>query len=345
MALVEASLAPVLQHLNGGLLERKRLFITGGTGFFGFWLISALAALRRQGVGVSAGVLSRHPDRFLSKHRQFRDAGWLSFIAGDVASFRFADASFDFVLHAAADASAQAERDRLALFDTIVSGARRVLDFALHCGAKRILLVGSGAQYGQPPAPASRFHEDATFACDTTRAHSAYGEAKRASEVLAAIYRERYGLETVCGRCFAFLGPELPLTGSFAIGNFIHDALHAGEIVVNGDGSPLRSYLYGADLAVWLLKALVAGEAGAAYNVGSDREISVGDLAHLVRDTVCPLKPVVVRGGGAASNEPRPRYVPSIERARGDLQLDVWTPLARAIDLTARYAACDPGSA
>jgi len=137
----------------------------------------------------------------------------------------------------------------------------------------------------------------------------------------------------VIARCFAFVGPDLPLNVHFAIGNFIRDALTADAITVSGDGTPLRTYLHQSDLAHWLLTLLVHGRPGQVYNVGSDEVISIAALAHLVRDILAPDKPVYILGQldpSAARN----RYVPDIRKAQQELGLSVTVPLAEAIRRT-----------
>jgi UDP-glucuronate decarboxylase len=141
----------------------------------------------------------------------------------------------------------------------------------------------------------------------------------------------------VIARCFAFVGRDLPLDVHFAIGNFIRDALYAQEIVVSGDGSAVRSYMDQRDLATWLLALLERGQAGQAYNVGSDDEISIRELANLVREVLAPTKPVKIAGNAAAGNF-RSRYVPSIDKAQRELRLRLTFPLREALLETAHHA-------
>ena len=116
------------------------------------------------------------------------------------------------------------------------------------------------------------------------------------------------------------MGPDLPLDAHFAVGNFIRDALTADSITVAGDGTPLRTYLDQSDLAHWLFSLLFQGLSGEAYNVGSDKIISIADLAHLVRDVLAPEKSVKILGNpapGTACN----RYIPDISKAATRLGL------------------------
>ncbi|HEY8025383.1 MAG TPA: NAD(P)-dependent oxidoreductase [Burkholderiaceae bacterium] len=337
--IIDLGLVPVLTHLNTSalaVLAGTNIFITGGTGFFGLWLLSALDHLNRQGARIRATVLSRDPARFLQSQPYWATRDWLAFHRGNVRDFAFPQERYDLLIHAATDTSVAAQANPMEIFADIVDGTRHVLDFAVQSGIKRTLLTSSGAVYGPQPADISHITEDARFACAPESAASAYGEAKRAMELLGTLYHAKYGLESVIARCFAFAGPGLPLDGHFAIGNFINDALYADAIMVKGDGTPLRSYLYGADLSVWLLTLLAIGKPAYPYNVGSDQAVSIAGLADTVRDVVAPEKTCNISARpvqGAA----RQQYLPAIERCRNELGLDVWTPLKRAIELAAAY--------
>jgi nucleoside-diphosphate-sugar epimerase len=152
------------------------------------------------------------------------------------------------------------------------------------------------------------------------------------------LYAQGSGLEPKIARCFAFVGPYLPLDIHYAIGNFIRDALRGGPIVVQGDGTSYRSYLYAADLAIWLWTILMSGRACRPYNVGSDQSISVGNLANAVRDLVNPKAAVVVSHLPDPASHPA-RYVPRVQRASTELGLGQSYSLDNSIQLTARWTA------
>ena len=317
-------------------LAGRHLLLTGGTGFFGLWLLALLDQLNQQGAELEVTVVSRNPVRFLDSQPHYRDRTWLRWLADDVRDLRkIPGRPVDLILHAAGDTSAAAHTKSLEIFETILNGARRILDLALYSNARRILLTGSGAQYGALPAGIA-VTESYTGSCVSNSASSAYGEAKRAQEALAAIYAQDHGLEAVMTRCFAFAGQGLPLDGHFAIGNFVRDALRADAIVLNSAGEAVRSYLHGADLAAWLLFILVKGKAGEAYNVGSDQAISIADLAVRIGQRLAPHKTIQILGQPGAPSV-RSWYVPDIGKARS-LGLNVWTDLDTSIDSMATWA-------
>jgi nucleoside-diphosphate-sugar epimerase len=336
MEILNNSLSIVIPKVNLKDLNKKRIFITGGTGFFGIWLLSALRMLNEQGISVEVCVLSRNPNNFLSRYPQFIGASWLSFVEGNVRDFQIPEKEFDYLLHAATETSSSAHANPEMIFDDIVLGTRQVLHLAQKCGVSRILLISSGAVYGPQPPGMTHQPDESMLACNPLLPASAYGEGKRAMELMGAMLQDRTGIESVVARCFAFCGPALALYGHFAIGNFVRDALFGKQITVQGDGTPMRSYLYGADLAVWLLHLLLKGKGGVSYNVGSDQALSIRELAFLVRDTLAPGKTVELMHQADSKSQMRHYYVPAITRAR-ELGCQPWTSLQDAIALTGEY--------
>lgn len=340
VALLDANVDALLPRLDLRKLHGQRIFITGGTGFFGLWLLTALRILRLRQVQVQACVLTRDPSAFLARYGQFRDQAWLDFVRGNVRDFTFPDQPFDLVLHAATETTMAAHADAARMFDDILLGTRRTLDMAQHCGARRILLISSGAVYGPQPPGLLHQPEDSLQACSPLLPGSAYGEGKRVMELLGAICQQRTGIESVVARCYAFGGAGLPLDGHFALGNFVRDALYREQITVLGDGMALRSYLHGADLALWLLGLLLHAAPGQTYHVGSDEAWSIRDLALKVRDVLAPGKPVrITQAAGSAVGI---SYVPAISRARA-LGLAPWTSLTDSLRHMASYERCRAG--
>ena len=319
-------------------LRGQRIFITGGTGFFGCWLLESFAwANTKLNLKAQVVVLSRNPEAFAQKAPHLAGDKAISFHTGDVRDFQFPSGSFSHVIHAATEASAKLNAENpVLMLDTIVEGTRRTLDFAVKCGAKKFLLTSSGAVYGKQPPKLTHIPEDYPGAPDPLDPASAYGEGKRMAELLCASYHRQRGLETKIARGFAFVGPYLLLDIHFAIGNFIRDALRSGPIYVNGDGTPYRSYLYAADLAIWLWTLLFRAPSGRAYNVGSEEGLPIREVARLVAEAFSPPCPLHV-AREVVPGQTLERYVPSTQRAWIELGLKPTVDLCEAVQKTIRW--------
>ncbi|MDA8117428.1 MAG: NAD(P)-dependent oxidoreductase [Actinomycetota bacterium] len=321
---------PLWEDLRG-----ERLFVTGGTGFFGCWLLESFVwANQELALGASVTVLTRDPMAFSRKAPHLANHPSVRLHTGEVRSFEILEGSFSHVIHAATEASEPLNRQQpFEMFDTIIGGTRHTLEFARAAGARRLLLTSSGAVYGPQAPDLARVSEEYAGAPNVADPAAAYGEGKRAAEMQCVLSSRAFGLEAKIARCFAFVGPYLPLDTHFAIGNFIRDALTGGPIVVHGGGMPCRSYMYAADLAVWLWTILFAGASMRPYNVGSEVAVDLADLAALVA-RIAGLKSGVEVRGEADRAGAGMRYVPSTRRAQAELGLREWTSLEAGIGKT-----------
>jgi nucleoside-diphosphate-sugar epimerase len=318
-------------------LKDKTVFITGGTGFFGIWLLkSLLFANNKLQLNAKIVVLTRSSQRFLNKFPELVGIKELHFVDGDVKDFAHPSFQVHYIIHAAAETSSKLNiEEPLAMLDTIVQGTRHVLNYAVACKADGVLFISSGAIYGKQPSEITHIAEDFCGAPFTNDIGSAYGEGKRMAELLCTFYHKQYALNIKIARCFAFIGPYLPLDGSFAIGNFIKDILDEKDITVKGDGRPVRSYMYVADLCIWLWTMLFNGNNVYPYNVGSEEAYTLAQIASLVAQN--NGSKVIIQDGNTLSLSATSRYVPSIERARKDLDLQVGIDLKNAIKKTIEY--------
>lgn len=316
-------------------LAGARLFITGGTGFIGRWMLEALRdANQRLGLGIEAVILTRNPAAFAAKAPHLGNYPPFNFVGGDVLNLSMIGEEFSHVIHAATDASADLnENDPLRMFETVVTGTRRALDLAVEARAERFFFLSSGAVYGGQPWEVEHVAEDWLGGPDLQSNRSAYAEGKRAAEMLCTIYAKQFELNIINARIFALLGPLLTLDIHFAAGNFICDALARRTVRVIGAGTAVRSYLYAADLTVWLWTMLLRAERGAVYNVGSEEAVSVADLAR---------RTATLLGDGAFEvlGKPDPgwnpgRYVPSTAKIRRELGVKAKVDLDEAIRRTA----------
>ena len=298
----------------------KRLFITGGTGFFGKSILDyRLRHPEWEWAKAEWVVLSRTPDRFVASCPKLANQVGVSFVAGDVRDFAFPKGSFNAIVHAATSAVTTLSDEEM--ISVIVDGARHVVEFAKAAGCQTLLFTSSGAVYG--PRTSLSCEEDG---CAPT---TAYGKGKLEAEKLLV----DSGLDVKIARCFAFVGAYLNRGIQYAIGNFMQNCIDGNPIVINGDGTPLRSYLYADDLVESLFAILERGESGRPYNVGSDREVSIRELAETVRTVLGSKSEIVVKGTPVPGAKPSV-YVPNIDRARNELGLEVKVALEDSIRLS-----------
>ena len=296
----------------------KRIFITGGTGFFGKSMLDyRLRHPEWEWAKAEWVVLSRSPKRFIEANPKLAKQPAVSFVSGDIRDFVFPEGHFDSIIHAATSAVTTLSDDEMT--SVILDGVKRIAEFAKVAQCKTILFTSSGAVYGPRTEPSSEDDE-----CNPT---TAYGKGKLAAEKFLI----DSGFDVKIARCFAFVGPYLPRTIHFAIGNFMQDCLDGHDIVIKGDGTPLRSYLYSDDLVEWLFTILAHGESGRPYNVGSDEGMSIKVLAEKVCSVLCGGNIVVM---GKPTGAPPSVYVPNISRARKELGLRISISLDNAIKMS-----------
>jgi dTDP-glucose 4,6-dehydratase len=242
----------------------------------------------------------------------------------------------DFAIHAANTASPrEIADDPVGIARMVVEGSERVFAIAAAAGARRVLQLSSGSVTGAHYAPCAPLAEDdpGVPSGDTPAGMLALGK-RDAERALLADAGKPGAPGVVFARGFALCGPWLPLDSDFAFGNFLGEAMRGAPVVVSGDGTPVRSYLYSSDMVVWLWTLLLRGMNGRAYNVGSGRPVTIRELAHRVA--------ALLGGTVEVRRAPAPGarahwHVADTSRARLELGLDEVMPLDDAIVRTAQW--------
>ncbi len=323
----------IKENLNDEIqnFNEKKILITGGTGFFGMNLVKTFKYfVENEGLKCEIFILSRNAKDVKIKNKEFNDLPYLHFTNHDISKPIFLKNDIDFVIHCATSASKEINDNHFdEMSKTIINGTINVLDFCVQKKAK-LLFISSGAVNG---INESNIKINPTYYSpyNPLDGNYTYHLGKIFAENLCYNYSLKFNLEVKIARCFAFVGPFLPLKKHFAIGNFINSVLDKKQIIIKSKGASIRSYLYSADLVIWLFKTLINGQNLKPYNIGSSEEISILDLATLV--SKFGDKEVLVEG-----NKENPTfYVPNIDETLFDLKISNFFDINTSISKTFQW--------
>lgn len=297
-------------------LDKKVIILTGATGFFGTWLLSLFEILNDLGLQIKVIAISRNPEAYLIKESRFRDATWLRWHTCDLTeltpTLACADHS-DYIIHAATDTSPEARATPAKLFWSITDSWRSILALAKKTHCRRVLLISSGAVYGKITEHGAR--ESDLSMINFSQAPNPYAFGKQVCEQSAWLENGNKNLDIIVTRCFSFIGPGLPLNQGYAAGNFVWDIAMGQDIRIKSDGKAVRSFLHPCDLVIWLITILLKGEQKEIYNVGSEKTITIADLANLIRNVLKSPMQVIIEGG-RSTGIGADIYFPQTKKAR-----------------------------
>ena len=317
-------------------LRNSCILVTGGTGFVGTWVAELCTFLNDEhGFNTRILLLSRNPHTLEGAAPHLVQRKDVALIAKDVRSIIDIPGDVEWIIHAAGtpDNSIHAS-DPLRVMQVIGQGLGAVLDSASRLTQlKRIMNVSSGLVYGQQPLDVERLSETSFYGFNCASVGSIYAEAKRFAESLCSAFRNIQRLPIIITRPFAFIGPYQRLDRPWAINNFMRDTLMGGPIRILGDGQTVRSYMYAAEMAWWMLCLLVKGASGASYNVGSPHGISLLDLAGKILQS-CGGTQAILTSQTQGFSAKRSRFVPDVGLAERSLGLKVRMDLDGAIRRT-----------
>jgi nucleoside-diphosphate-sugar epimerase len=323
----------VARKLEG--LAGHTLLVTGGAGFLGSWICELVHYLNRvDKAGIKLFVVDRDRERFAQRLPHLVKDEAIEFIRCDIRSLVEMPREVNYVIHAAATPDNRFHASSpIETMTSIAEGTANALRAANRVSNLIKFVNVSASTIYAPNTQGQRISESAPGLALSLKSAFAYSEAKRYAEVLCSAARSEARIPVVTVRPFTFCGAYQELDSPWVLNNFINDALHQRPIRILGDGMSVRSLMYGADLACWMLVIMLQADSGQVFNVGSENGETVGELARRVADCFSPV-PMILINTSLAGHTENSRLVPDVSAAKSQFGLEIYTDLERAISKT-----------
>lgn len=267
----------------------RTVLISGANGFVPAYMVETLLHLndtKRAGIRVVALVRNfERAKRRLGPHLHRSD---LMVTVQDVREPYQGPKVVDFIVHAASQAGAKFyASDPVGTFDANVTGTQRMLELARDARSEGFLFFSSGEVYGRVDDPTKGVKETDYGPLDPLTVRSCYPEGKRAGETLCACWHAQYGVPAKIVRLSHTYGPGMDLNDGRVFADFVADLVARRDITLKSDGRASRPFCYLADATAAFFTVLLLGKSSEAYNVGTEVETSISDLAEML----CTLFP------------------------------------------------------
>lgn len=331
-----------LEYIVGNLQEEffrvagKKLLITGGAGFLGYYLTQAIRNWNEKSnprASIHLTVYDNYARGVPTWLRTLEGNRNIKLVKHNIIDPLPPDLDdYQYIIHAAGIASPTYYRAHpIETMDANVNGLRNLLDYCQQQKTKNRPLEGflyfsSSEIYGDPDLVHIPTDETYRGNVSCTGPRACYDESKRYGETLCVNFAQQYELPIKVARPFNNYGPGLKITDRRVISDFARDVLVGRDIVMFSDGSPMRTFCYVADAVIGYYKILVNGRNGEAYNIGVEApEISVAELAN----RICGIASDLFGYKGTVIHQPSPtgdylvdnpnRRCPIIAKARTEL--------------------------
>jgi len=335
-AFVEGDLNRVVMPIDLSQLNNSCVLITGASGFMGIWLTELFNYLiKMQKLNLKLVLLARD-FTFAKREAQhlYEQNKNINIICDDIRSIHELPEDVEWIIHAAASPDLRVHNSQpIFASQTITQGTLTLLECAARLPKlKGLLNISSGYVYGYHTTK-ELITEKSFDGFDPSIFSVAYMEAKRYAESLCTLFRNQFRLPIINVRPFSFVGPYQSVDAPWAVNNFINDMVNNQSIRIQGDGTAVRSYMYGADMAWWLLNMLLRGESGRSYNLGNPKAITLKELAEKIMHL--SGNEIEINHSRALLKSKPSIFVPSVDLAQAEMglrmQFDIDEALSRTI--------------
>lgn len=266
-------------------IEGKKIMITGAAGLICSAVTDILIRYNETHKGkIVIYVASRNDQKIRERYADYYTRDYFHSVFYDSSkSGYFFDFRADYIIHGAANSSPKKiVKEPVETMLGNFLGIKQLLDFAKECGTKRVLYISSSEVYGKRSSEGGANEDDYGF-INILVPRNAYSVGKQAAETLCISYADEYGIDPVIIRPGHIYGPTANRTDDHVSSAWAYNASEGKDIVMKSDGAQLRSYVYCLDCASAILKVLLCGQRGKAYNISNpDSVISIKEMAQIL---------------------------------------------------------------
>ena len=334
-----SNIIKIIENLSKTKINNKTFFLTGCTGFFGIWILCTFNELiKKHKLNTKIYVLTRNKNIKKTSIYNLSRNQKIKFIFGDIQKFNFTNniKNINYIIHGATTSAEETFKGQN--FNKkkkiIINGTKKVLRNAKKFNCNKIFYFSSGAVYKN--LDKNRIIKETDPIYKNTKFEkkdhniSVLGKSKAQAEKLIISFCKKNKIKYTIGRFFTFVGPYMPINVHYAIGNFIHSKINKRKIILKSDGKSKRSYMYIADCITYFFLMLFGDKNNHIYNVGSDKKISIKELAILV-DKITTKKDGIKID---QKNKTTTCYIPSTKKIRKDFPKFNLTSINKSISKT-----------
>jgi len=307
-------------------LKRINNLVCGGAGFLGSHLIDKLLAK-----GENVLCIDNFSTGKIDNIIHLKNNNKFFFIKHDVIQPFKSEIPIDKIWHLACPASpSQYQKDPLRTIRINYEGTFNILNLAKEFKSK-LLFTSTSEVYGLSKGLAQ--DEDMLVNLSTSSPRACYSEGKRIAETLIYVFGKINNFQTRLARVFNTYGPRLNINDGRVISNFINQSLNNKKLTIYGNGLQTRSFCYVNDMVNGLIR-LMESEYSKPINLGNDQEISILNLASLIRSKI--NNKISFEYFDLPIDDPRFRK-PCLDLAKKELDWDPKIDLLEGLEKTINY--------
>ncbi len=322
-SIIESDLKYITEaNLPWELFRNKTILISGASGFLPSYMVESLLYLNEtKQYSIKILGLVRNIEKARERFSHYKGNKNLIFISQDVCDKIKIDEDINYIIHAASQATPKVfSKDPVGTITPNVIGTSNLLNLAVEKKVEGFLFFSTSGVYGYVDEKSYPIKEDCFGYLNPTDLASCYVESKRMGENMCVAWMHQYGVPVKIIRPSITYGPGVRLDDGRSFADFISNIINYKDIEIFSDGKALRNFCYLADAILGFFTVILKGKAGEAYNIATDQEIGIIDLARLLVEKVFPERKLkVIMKKDASKNYLRmnfPRTAVDITKAK-----------------------------